>query len=203
MKRTLAVVVAVGLMMAGRSFAAAVPAAGPAVDDKPNFSGTWTLDPSKSQMPTGAGRQGRAGRGGQAARGGRAGRAAALGIGAPEGPITITQTESDITIGTQIYKVDGTPYAIGGGRRAAGGKGTGGGKGAAGGEATARWDGSKLVIETTRTLQGTTLKTTEIRSLEADGKEMHVEITQSTPRGEFKTRQVFTKATSSSGLEPR
>lgn len=52
---------------------------------KTDFSGTWTLDATKSDAPGGRG-------------GGRG----------PQGPVTIKQTASDIAIGQATYKLDGS-----------------------------------------------------------------------------------------------
>jgi hypothetical protein len=151
-------------------------------DDKPNFSGTWTYDASKSQAPKG--QAGRARQGGGGGGGGaRGGRGAALGLTPPEGPVTVTQTADQITIGAQTFKFDGSPTTLGGG----------GGKRAGSGTAKAHWDGAKLVIETTISARGNSITSNEVRSLAADGKEMIVERTISTPRGEMKARQVFTR----------
>ena len=141
--------------------------------DKPNFSGTWTLDASKSDTPLAAGR---AGGGGRAGRGGLG----ALG-GGGNGPVVITQTDTEIAIGAVTYKLNGSSTPIGGGRGAAA-------------QAKAAWDGSKLVIEVTRDVQGNTLTTKQVRSLDTTGKEMRVEITVNAPRGERTVTQVFTKA---------
>ena len=140
--------------------------------DKPNFTGTWTFDASKSDAPPAA----RAGRGG--GRGGRGGGAGRGGIGgAPTGPVLIAQTETEITIGARTYKLDGSPAG-----------------GAGGAEGKAHWDGTKLVIDTTATLRGNTITTKEVRSLDAEGKVMTVEVTISAARGERTTKQVFAKA---------
>ncbi len=134
--------------------------------DKPNFAGTWTLDAARSDSPP-AGRGGRGGRG-----------LAAL---APEGPVVITQSATEITIGPATYTLDGSPSTITGGR---------GGTA----EAKARWDGARLVIGTTRNLRGNTITTKEVRSLTSGGKEMTAEITISAPAGEQTIKQVFTKS---------
>ena len=60
---------------------------------KPDFSGTWTLDTAKSDPAP----QGRGGGGG-----GRG----------PAGPVTIKQTATEITIGMNTYKLDGSPTEI-------------------------------------------------------------------------------------------
>jgi len=58
----------------------------------------------------------------------------------------------------------------------------------------ARWDGAKLVIETTRDFQGTPITSKEVRSLSADGKDMIVETSISTPQGDRNTKQTYTKS---------
>ena len=131
---------------------------------KPDFSGTWTLDPARSE-PAGGGGGGRGGGGG--GRGGG-------------GPVVIKQTATEITIGMNTYKLDGTPTEVQMGR---------GGGGGAAAKATAKWDGAKLVITTTGDAGGTPFTTTQTRSLSADGKEMTVEGTG----GRGPTKQVFTK----------
>jgi len=49
--------------------------------------------------------------------------------------------------------------------------------------AHARWDGRKLVIETSRELQGSTITTHEVHSLSPDGNEMTVEKTLTVQHG--------------------
>jgi len=125
---------------------------------KPDFSGSWTLDTAKSDPPP----QGRGGGGGGGGRG-------------PAGPVVIKQTATDITIGMNTYKLDGSPTEI---------QGRGGVS-----KATAKWDGAKLVITTTGEVQGQAFTQTQTRSLSADGKEMTVEGSG----GRGPTKQVFTK----------
>jgi len=90
---------------------------------KPDFSGTWTLDPEASGAPAaGTG-------GGGAQRGGG-------------GPMTVKQTADTLTIERQgqqgttttAYKLDGTETDITMGQMTA--------------KASAKWDGNKLVITT-------------------------------------------------------
>jgi hypothetical protein len=138
---------------------------------RPDFSGTWTLDTAKSD-PAPAGRGGGGGGGGR--RGGGGGGAA--------GPITIKQTATDILIGMNMYKLDGSDMTITGGR---------------GGDAHAKamWNGATLVITTTREVQGTTITTKDVRSLSADGKEMTVQTTaEGMPQGGGSRKTVFTKS---------
>jgi hypothetical protein len=140
---------------------------------KPDFSGTWTLDQAKSD-PAPAGRAGGGGGGGRGAGGG-GGRGAG-------GPVMIKQTATDITIGMNTYKLDGSETTIAGGR---------------GGDAKAKatWDGAKLVITTSRDVQGTAITMKDVRSLSADGKEMTVESTTTgLPQGGGTRKTVYTKS---------
>jgi hypothetical protein len=135
---------------------------------KPSFAGTWTLDAAKSD-PAPAGRGG--GGGGAGGGGGRGG-----GGGGAAGPQTITQTATDITIGPNTYKLDGSETTI---------EGRGGPQ-----KAKAMWEGNNLVITTVVDFNGQSITTKATRSLSADGKEMTV--TTETPQGSRK--QVYTKS---------
>ena len=137
---------------------------------KPDFSGTWTLDTAKSDPAP----QGRGGGGGAAS-------------------VTIKQTGAELAVTsegrqgpqTMTYKLDGsesTNQVMGRG-------------GAQTVKSTAKWDGSSLVIETTRDFQGTAITTKEVRRLDNGGKEMVVESTTQTPQGEQKRKVVYTKGT--------
>jgi hypothetical protein len=163
MKRVLLIALVAALVVPYTAFAQA----------KPNFAGTWTLDAAKSDPPPQ-----RAGGGGGGAPGGGGGGGARGGGGAGGGggrggggPVVITQTPTEITIGMQTYKLDGTPVTID----------------MRGASATvkAAWDGNNLVVTTT-TPAG---EQKAVRSLSADGKEMTVVTT--TPAGDRK--QVYTK----------
>jgi hypothetical protein len=98
----------------------------------------------------------------------------------PAGPVEIKQTAAEITIGPATYKLDGSE-SINEGR---------------GGQAKskAHWDGAKLVIETSRDIQGMSITSKEVRSLSADGKEMTVDTAISTPQGDQNRKQVYTKS---------
>jgi hypothetical protein len=122
---------------------------------KPDFSGTWTLDPAASGAPAGGGGGG----------GGRGGGRGGLGQGG-----TVKQTADMLTIErmmgdnkvTLSYKLDGSES-----------KNTMMGRG---GEAmevvsTAKWDGSKLVI-TSKTAMGETTQTWSV-----DGSTLTIEST--------------------------
>src|SRR5206468_9348896 len=109
-----------------------------------DFSGTWTLDTAKSDPAP----QGRGGGGGAAS-------------------VTIKQTGNELSVTsegrqgpqTMTYKLDGsesTNQVMGRG-------------GAQSVKSTAKWDGSNLVIETTREFQGTPITTKEVRRLDNGG----------------------------------
>ena len=135
---------------------------------KPDFSGTWTLDTAKSDPAP----QGRGGGG-----------AATL---------TIKQTASELSIQsegrqgpqTMTYKLDGSES-----KNEQMGRG-----GAQTIVSKAKWDGSSLVIDTTREIQGMSITTHEVRKLDNGGKEMKVETTIQTPQGEQKRNVVYTKS---------
>ncbi len=136
--------------------------AGVLAQAKPDFSGTWTLDPEKSVM--GGGRQG----GGQ--RGGGMG-AAPLTITVEGNKMSIARTmgQSGNTM-TTVYLLDGTVSKNSQ-------------PGRQGGEPveityTSKWDGAKLVT-TIVNPRGTS---TETRWIEADGT-MVVETTRTGPDG--------------------
>ena len=138
---------------------------------KPDFSGTWTLDTAKSDPPP----QGRGGG------------------GAGGATLTIKQTGTELTVTsegrqgpqTMTYKLDGSPSS-----NEVMGRG-----GAQTVKSTAKWDGSSLMIETTRDFNGTAITTKEVRRLDNGGKEMIVEnTTTGGPNGETKRKVVYTKS---------
>jgi hypothetical protein len=126
---------------------------------KPDFSGTWTLDPEASGMaaPGGAPGGAPAGTGGGGGRGGGGG---ALGAG----PATVKQTGDTLTIERTMgenkvvttYKLDGTES-----------KNTMMGRGGTPSEAVsvAKFDGGKLTITTKRDMGGQMVETTETWSV--------------------------------------
>jgi hypothetical protein len=149
---------------------------------KPNFSGTWTLDAAKSDPPAARGGGGGGAPGGGGGGGGRAGGGGGGGGRGGGGPVTITQTATDITIGMQAYKLDGSEATI---------EGRGGSQ-----KVKAAWEGATLAITTVRDVQGTTITSKAVRSLSADGMEMTV-VTTTTgmPQGGgAPNKQVFTKS---------
>ena len=119
---------------------------------KPDFSGTWTPDVDPAAAAAGGG-------------GGR-------GMGG--GPMTVKQTATAISVERQgrngatttVYKTDGSEFEVAG-------------RGGAMMKATAKWDGSKLVI-TTKTDNGDQVQTWSL----ADGK---LTIERATPNGPMKT----------------
>lgn len=64
-----------------------------------------------------------------------------------------------------------------------------------GGEAkgTAKWEGGKLVIESSQEVQGAALKSRETWSLSGDGKTLTIDGHLTLPQGEFDVKQVFDK----------
>jgi hypothetical protein len=108
------------------------------------------------------------------------GRGGAGGGRGPAGPLVIKQTATEIVIGPATYKLDGSE-SINEGRGGAA-------------KSKAKWDGAKLVIETSRDIQGMSITTKEVRSLSADGKDMTVETAVSTPQGDVNHKQVYTKS---------
>ena len=124
---------------------------------KPDFSGVWTpdVDPAAAAAAPAAG-------GGGGMRGGGG------------GPMTVKQTATDISVERQgrngamttVYKTDGSEFEVAG-------------RGGAMMKATAKWDGSKLVI-TTKTDNGDQVQTWSL----ADGK---LNIERQGPNGPVKT----------------
>jgi hypothetical protein len=145
---------------------------------KPDLSGTWTLDDAKSD-PAPA----RMGGGGGGRGGGRMG-------GAPAASMTIKQTASELTVerttpmGTQtaVYKLDGSESqnTIGMGRASS----------------RASWDGGRLVIATTQTMQGRGGGEMTIESKETysrDGDALTLEVTRNTPMGSQTRKLVYAR----------
>src|SRR5688572_11500539 len=163
MKRVLALTIAAALVLPYAALAQA----------KPDFSGTWTLDAAKSDPPP---QRGGGGGGGGGGRGGAGGGGGGRGGG---GPITIKQSTTEITIGMQTYKLDGSEVEVMG-------------RGGVAGKGKASFQGANLVIEQTRDVQGMSITSKEVRSL--SGNEMTVVTTTSTPQGEQTRKTVYTKS---------
>ena len=164
--------------VAALSVALALPSAVWA-QTRPDLSGTWAFDEAKSDPAPARAGGGGGGRGG----GGRMG-------GPPAMTLTIKQTAAELSIertmaqGPQIavYKLDGTESTNTLGMGPASSK--------------ASWDGAKLVIATTQTMQGRgggemTLESKEVYSL--DAKTLTIETTRTTPMGAQTRKLVYTK----------
>ena len=137
-----------------------------------DFSGTWVLDPDKSEM-------------GQLRPGGRR---------APMHTVTlvIKQTRDTLTIQRSmgknqevaVFKLDGSESVN---------------KLPSGNEARTvmKWSGAALVGKTTTKMGnaegGATVEMNEVRSLSPDGRVMTLSITRKTPRGEVKQTLVYNK----------
>lgn len=140
---------------------------------KPDFSGTWTLDPEASGMTGGGGGGGR--------MGGRMG-----------GPMTVKVAGDTLTIEramgenkvTTTYKLDGT--------ESVNKQRMGRGENAREVElkSTAKWDGSKLVISTQRPGQGGEMMTTT-ETWSIDGGNLVIESTG----GRGASKRVYKKTT--------
>jgi hypothetical protein len=147
---------------------------------KTDFSGTWTFDEAKSDpAPARAGGGGGGGRGG-----GRMG-------GAPATAMTIKQTATELSMDrtmaqgpqTVVLKLDGTDSTNTIGM----------------GPATSKavWDGPRLVVTTTQTMQGrggggeVTITSKEIYSV--SGNVLTIETTRTTPAGEQTRKLIYTK----------
>lgn len=166
-------------LMAALVFSIALPAAVMA-QAKTDLSGTWTFDEAKSDpAPARAG----GGGGGGGRGGGRMG-------GAPATAMTIKQTPMELSMDrttaqgaqTIVYKLDGTES-----------------KNTIGmGPATSKavWDGARLVITTTQTVQGRggeiTINSKEIYSVQ--GNVLTIETTRTTPGGEQTRKLIYTKS---------
>lgn len=171
MKRALIVAVALAALVA-------VPALSWA-QAKPDFSGSWTLNNEKSDpAPARGGGGGGGGRGG-----GRGGGVAAQ--------MTIKQTPAQLSIDrtmgqgnqTAVYKLDGSESTNTVGMGEA--------------KSKAMWEGPKLVITTSQTMQGRgggdpiQIEVKEVYGL--DGGALTIERTQTTPAGTQTRKLVYDK----------
>jgi hypothetical protein len=124
--------------------------------DHPNFSGSWTLDPSSAPAPAGGagGGGGRGGRGG----GGGAGFGQAFNAQQTDEALTISRMQGDQTV-TLTYKLDGSEST-----NAVPGRG---------GEpqdqvSKATWEGDKLAITTTLNFGGNSVEQKRVLSMDGD-----------------------------------
>jgi hypothetical protein len=143
---------------------------------KPDFTGTWTLDPAAAGATPPAG-------GGGGGGGGRGGRGGILGMG----PTSVKQSATELTVevtgqdgtkSTRTYKLDGTES-----------KNMVMGRGGQQAEAVsvAKWDGNRLSIVTKQTMGDQQVETTEVWTV--DGSTLNVESTNA--RGT--TKRVYKK----------
>ncbi|MFN0181769.1 MAG: hypothetical protein ACKVZ0_23420 [Gemmatimonadales bacterium] len=156
---------------------------------KPDFSGSWKLNPAQSDsLPTGGGPGGSApgregGAGGGRGMGGRMGPAAELFINQLTSRMTIDQKVGEQNR-TLSYSLDGTESRNPGmmGREFV---------------TTTTWVESTLVTKGknsfTTPMGEVTIETTEVRSLSDDGKTMTVALTMVTPRGTTNRKVVYDK----------
>lgn len=130
--------------------AAVLAVASVAFAQKPDFSGTWTMDPEASGMAAGAG-----------ARGGGRGMAGPMSVKMTADTLTVERTTGAGATVTMTYKLDGTESV----NKQTMGRGENAREVEA--KSTAKWDGSKLVISTQRPgMGGETMTTTETWSME-------------------------------------
>jgi hypothetical protein len=161
--------------------------------DKPDFSGTWKLDPAQSQM--GGGMGGGRGAGGAGGAGGGGARPGGMGGGGAQ-EVTVTQTGNTLQIVMTVMGEARTmTYTIGG---AASKNPMAMGRMQAEMTSTSVWEGATLVTSGTASMttpQGDRQITSrEVRSLSADGKTMTVETTTTTAMGENTRKMVYVKS---------
>ena len=95
--------------------------------------------------------------------------------------ITVVQKGPQGEVTTQVaYTTDGKPVTN---------KVQGGGES----KGSAQWIGDKLMIESSRDIQGTTLVQKDIWTISADGKSLTIDSHVTLPNGEFDIQQVFEK----------
>ncbi len=153
--------------------------------EKPNFSGTWTLDPEKSEMGRGgrgpgsgrfgAGRgAGRSGEGGRQERGGPGRRGmGSMGRRAMMGPLTIDHQEPQIVI-KQTLNFRGEEQVRTSRFTTDGKESTNEGFGGMSTPSRTYWEGNRLVTESSMETPMGPMELKEIRSLSDDGKTMIV-----------------------------
>ncbi|MDZ7371021.1 MAG: hypothetical protein ONB12_07625 [candidate division KSB1 bacterium] len=144
-----------------------------------NFSGSWELDRNKSDLPDMG--QGPGGRG-------------FGGFVAPK--MKVTQEANALTIERTMVGFDGNERTITT-NTTLDGKVTKTSNERGESEVKAEWKDKALVIDTLRKFQGQMgsfeSKRVETWTLSADGKELTIEFTQSSPRGDMKGKAVYVK----------
>ncbi len=156
-----------------------------AAGEEPNFSGTWTLDPEKSEMGRGgrgpgsgrfgAGRgTGRSGEGGRPRRGapGRRGMGP-MGRGAMMGPLTIDHQEPQIVI-KRTLNFGGEEQVRISKFTTDGKESTNEGFGGMSTPSRTYWEGNRLVTESSMETPMGPMELKEVRSLSDDGKTMTI-----------------------------
>jgi len=159
--------------------------------DKPNFSGTWKMDPA--QTVGGGGFGGGGGGGGAGGGGARPAGGGGMGGGAAQ-EISIAQDASSLKITMMAQGAERVmTYAIGG----ATSKNPMGGRMAGEMSSTTVWEGMTLMTHGTASISTPNgdmqITSHEVRSLSADGKSMTVETTTTTGMGENTRKQVYIK----------
>ena len=149
--------------------------------EKPNFSGTWTLDPERSEMGRGgrgpgSGRFG-AGRPGEGARQGRGGPGRRgmdrRGRGGMRGPLTIDHKEQQLVI-KQSMNFEGEERIRTSSFTTDGKESTNPGFGGRSIPSRTHWEGNRLVTQTSMETRMGPVDVKEVRSLSDDGKTMTV-----------------------------
>jgi hypothetical protein len=178
MKRALIAAVAMAALVA-------LPAASWA-QAKPDFSGTWTMDQAKSDPAPARGGGGGGGGGqrggGGGGRGGGGGAAASMTIKQTAAQLTVDRAMGQATQ-TVVYKLDGSESTNAMGQGQA--------------KSKASWDGSKLVVTTTQSMDTPngpmTMDSKDVYSL--DGGALVLETTRNTPGGAQTRKLVYNKGT--------
>ena len=159
--------------------------------EKPDLSGTWTLDPEKSEMGRGgrgpgsgrfgAGRgAGRSGEGGRQRRGGPGRRGmGSMGRGGMMGPLTIDHQEPLLVI-KRTMNFRGEEQVRTSKFTTDGKESTNEGFGGMSTPSRTYWEGNRLVTESSMETPMGPMESKEVRSLSDDGKTM---IVVRTPRG--------------------
>ena len=172
--------------------------------EKPNFSGTWTLDPEKSEMGRGgrgpgsgrfgAGRgAGRSGEGGRQERGGPGRRGmGSMGRRAMMGPLTIDHQEPQIVI-KQTLNFRGEEQVRTSRFTTDGKESTNEGFGGMSTPSRTYWEGNQLVTESSMETPMGPMELKEVRSLSDDGKTMTIVRTTSGGPRERTQKLVYVK----------
>src|SRR5262245_4682420 len=157
-----------------------------AQDQKPNFSGTWTLDREKSELGARGGEWDRPPEGAGEGQGGRRPR------GGMFDSMVIEHKDPNLTIKRKMNfqgeeRTQELKYTTDNQKNS--------NKGPFGmtTESKAHWEGDKLVTESTTETRRGVMETKEVRSLSPDGNTMTVEITTKAGAREGTRKMVFNK----------